>query len=78
MKRINLDEINLAIESVHILGDTIIIRWSSDIGFGEYVIHQFGKTQKFFAESECIDNNEDKAFGTKLLALWMKQIKVVG
>jgi len=74
MRKFDVNEINLAIEEVKIQKDTIIISWSSEIGFGEYVIRCSEDHQKFFAESECMDKDKDKSFGTKLLELWMEQI----
>ena len=33
--------------------------------------------RKWVAMSECMDRDEDKEFGKKLLALWMEQIQIV-
>ncbi len=82
MKNIDIDSIDLRVNEVTPCFGGIIIRWSSKIGFGEYTIYRrpangYPETLAWVAESETMDNMEDKSFGEKLLQLWMKQIIVV-
>ncbi len=86
MRKHNVNEINLKIESVHPFvrekTSGIFICWSSDIGFGEYVIISVpspfirGETD-WVAETECMDCMDDKDFGLKLMELWIQQIIVI-
>ena len=81
MRKHDVNSINLKIDEVVPCFGGIIIRWSADIGFGEYTIHRTpmpGKPDKILwvAESECMDSMDDTAFGEKLLQLWMKEIWV--
>lgn len=76
MRKHNVDEIHLSVDKVEIVNDTVIISWSSDIGFGEYEICWSEEVQEWCAYTECMDRDDDKAFGAKLLALWMEQIKI--
>ncbi len=87
MKKYNVDEIHLRIEEVQIHDKidkgVMLIRWSSDIGFGEYVISGVPKITnpekiQWLADTECMDSNDDKSFGRKLLELWLDQAWVVG
>lgn len=82
MRKHDVNSINLKIDEVVPCFGGIIIRWSSDIGFGEYTILRrpapgHPETIAWVAQSECMDDNEDKAFGEKLLQLWLKQVFVV-
>ena len=83
----DLNSINLKVENVEpfdlddVMG--LVIEWSSDIGFGKYTIIQeydvSTQTSKLFiADSEGMDNDDDKSFGKKLLELWMEQMLIVG
>ena len=82
MRKLDVDSINLKIDEVVPCFGGIIIRWSSNIGFGEYTIYRRPANNHpdlvaWVAESEHMDSFEDKAFGEKLLKLWMKQILVI-
>lgn len=82
MRKHDVNSINLKIDEVVPCFGGIIIRWSSDIGFGEYTIRRspapaHPESIVWVAESECMDSMTDTAFGEKLLQLWMKQILVV-
>ena len=61
----------------------IVIMWSSDIGFGQYTFSTRGSisdpnhSKMWVAESECMDDNTDQAFGRKLLQLWMDQVFII-
>ncbi|MBR3247128.1 MAG: hypothetical protein IKG03_01870 [Clostridiales bacterium] len=82
MKKEKVESINLRIDSVIPCWEGIIIRWSSDIGFGEYCITTDHNDQEkpeettWIADTECMDTNEHKALGEKLLQLWMEQIRI--
>ena len=82
MRKHDVDSINLKIDEVVPCFGGIIIRWSSDIGFGEYTIyrkpvHDSPGVLVWVAESETMDNMDDMAFGKKLFELWLERIWVV-
>lgn len=60
-------------------GDTdrggIIISWSGDIGFGEYVL-TLGDDMKLHGHSECMEKTEDKYFSKELFRLLHDMIVV--
>lgn len=51
------------------------INWSSDIGWGEYVVYKSGN--KWCADSETMDVNEDKEFISELMRLFIEQLNVM-
>ena len=82
MRKHNVDEINLKIDAIEVDSGDITIYWSSDIGFGQYsicgrMVKDHPEKTEWVAMSEYMDNNADKAFGEKLLKLWMEQIKII-
>ena len=82
MRKHDVNKINLQIDEVEMVCGGIVIYWSSDIGFGQYTIGTHlvegdPDNVEWVAESECMDKDDDKAFGAKLLSLWMEQIKIV-
>lgn len=44
-----------------------MIRWSGNIGFGEYTIYKDKKSGKWHADSECMDSTDDHWFLNLLL-----------
>lgn len=66
-------EINLSAYSVTPFSNEkfegILIKWDSDIGFGEYTIYRQSGTEQWYADSECMDSGEDKEFLRELLKL---------
>ncbi len=80
MNKIDIDNINLKITEVtgFYNGDNtgIIINWDSDIGFGEYTIYQSCTSNLCYIESECMDSDDDKSFGKKLLELLLEKAGV--
>lgn len=52
--------------------DYIIISWSGNIGFGEYTLYKV--KDKWFGDSECMDQGEDKDFLRYLLSKVADQI----
>lgn len=53
-----------------------IIKWDSDIGFGEYTIYKRTGTDEWYADSERMDSNADKAFVTELMRLFIEKLTI--
>lgn len=72
---------NLCIESFNTFATGrykgIEITWSSGARFGIYSIYMDLLDNKIYADSEKMDNNEDKEFITALLQELVKKIEVV-
>lgn len=51
----------------------IIIKWDSNIGFGEYTLFRDKRDGTLFADSESMDKDEDKSFLETLLMLALKK-----
>jgi hypothetical protein len=64
----NVDEINLEVRNIitHSSGG-IRIEWNSDLGFGQYDLQV--RDGRLVADSECMDQGEDKEFLRKLLSI---------
>lgn len=81
MKKYNINEINLEIEEIIPFCNTeasgVSFSWSSDIGFGEYVVYREHGSDKWVAKSEYMDFNDDKDFLKKLLEKFVEMIEVV-
>ena len=81
-RRFAVDEINLdAYEFEPFVNEKYIgfvIRWDSDIGFGEYTVykHVGSDDDKWYANSEHIDNNEDKSFIKELMKLFIEKLDI--
>ena len=54
-----------------------VIKWDSDIGFGEYIIYRSWDSDEWHADSEHMDKNEDKAFLKELLKLFIEKLDIV-
>jgi hypothetical protein len=54
-----------------------VIKWDSDIGFGEYTIYKKIDSDEWFADSEHMDNNEDKAFIKELMKLFIEKLNII-
>ena len=54
-----------------------IVRWSSDIGWGEYTVYKRAGTDVWVADSETMDKNEDKDFIKELMKLFIEQLQVL-
>lgn len=52
------------------------IRWDSEIGFGEYIIYKSIDSDEWHADSERMDSNEDKAFISELMRLFIDKITI--
>ncbi len=74
-RKTDINLINLTINEVLANNNAIKIRWSSDIGFGEYdiVINKDGSLTGF---SETMDINDDKEFLKKLLSIIVDKIDI--
>ena len=63
----NIDDYKVKVDDVLIHDNCIVIQWSGNIGFGEYTIWKDASNGKLQADSERMDNGEDKAFLELLL-----------
>lgn len=76
----NANDINLYIENfIPFINDKqsgFIIEWNSDIGFGEYTIYKSHNSDKWIADSECMDSNKDKDFINKLMSLFIEKLVI--
>lgn len=81
MRRHKVNEINLAIDEISPYSNSnyegFVIRWVSDIGFGEYTIFKKRGTNEWCADAETMDTNEDKDFIKELMRLFIEQITVL-
>ena len=70
-RRHNVNDIDLKVTNVWFGERLMLINWESNIGFGEYCIEwemdYNSSSQLLFADSECMDSNEDKDFLKLLL-----------
>ena len=79
-RRFSVDSINLEVYDVQPFvnerGSGIIISWDSNIGFGEYTIYKRVGSDEWCADSEHMDNNEDKDFIKELMKLFIEKLNV--
>ena len=79
-RKLEVDKINLdAYEFEPFVNEKytgVTIRWDSDIGFGEYTIYKGINSDKWCAESEHMDNNEDKSFIKELMKLFIESLDI--
>jgi hypothetical protein len=54
-----------------------VIKWDSDIGFGEYTIYQKIGEDEWHADSEYMDANYDKSFIKELMKLFIEKLDVI-
>ena len=52
------------------------INWISSIGFGTYCLYRAIGEKEWHADSEAMDDKDDKDFGRVLLGLWMDSIEI--
>lgn len=80
-RRFEVDKINLdAYEIKPFVNEKytgIVIKWDSDIGYGEYTIYKAVDSNKWLVDSEHMDNNEDKAFIKELLKQFVETLYVI-
>lgn len=77
-RRFEVDKINLdAYEFEPFVNEKftgVVIRWDSDIGFGEYTIYKAHDSNEWHADAETMDNNEDKRFVKELMRLFIGKL----
>lgn len=72
---LQIDDIEVSVSSN---GDIrIYMYWSSNIGFGEYALLYDKEQNAWFADSECMDSNDDKAFLTELMSKFIEKVEVI-
>lgn len=82
-RHLDVTKMNLKIEEVQPFSNEkyqgFKILWSGNIGFGEYTIYKDRKEKdaEWIADSECMDNKDDKAFITELMRIFIGQLKVM-
>lgn len=80
----NVKEIHLRVDDIKGYSNEVFngvtIYWSSDIGFGEYTIGKEPKDDsgKIYADSECMDSNDDKEFISELMRLLVNKLIITG
>lgn len=79
-RRFEVDSINLVAYEVEPFVNEkytgSVIRWDSDIGFGEYTIYKANGSSTWQADSEHMDSNNDKAFLKELLKLFVDKLDI--
>lgn len=80
-RRFEVNSINLDAYDIHpFVNDKFtgfVVKWDSDIGFGEYTIYKASDSDKWCAQSEHMDNNEDKDFIKELMKLFIEKLDIV-
>ena len=80
-RRFPVDSINLEVYDVQPFvnerSSGFVIKWGSDIGFGEYTIYKCTDSDEWRGDSEHMVNNEDKDFIRELMRLFTDQLNVV-
>lgn len=79
-RRIEVDKINLDAYDIEPFVNEkytgFVIKWDSDIGFGKYTIYKSADSDKWYGDSEYMDNNEDKDFLKELMKLFIEKLDV--
>lgn len=79
-RKLDVTEINLDAYDIEPFVNSkyvgFVIRWDSSIGFGEYTIYKKVGTDEWFADSEHMDNNADKAFITELMKVFIDKLTI--
>ena len=79
-RTLELDKINLDAYDIEPFVNSdyagFVIKWDSNIGFGEYTIYKKVGANEWFADSEHMDNNSDKAFITELTRLFIDKLTI--
>lgn len=71
--KVQVDDINTFFNDKYV---GFVIEWSGNVGFGEYTIYRSTKGSSWHADSECMDDNEDKSFLKKLFEDLIEQITI--
>lgn len=81
MRKHDVNEINLKIEDlIPFVNEDFfgfVVEWTSNIGWGEYTIYKNKDSNQWFANSEYMDNNEDKDFIKKLMELFIEKLMMI-
>lgn len=76
----DVTKINLSITSIEpFYNDSFngfVIRWKSNIGFGEYTVYNVTGSDGWYADSEYMDTNTDKAFIKELMRLFVEHLTI--
>lgn len=76
----NPKEIDLKIENIYPYSNAkwegFDIYWTSKIGFGTYNIYRSRDSNKWFADSEYMDSDNNKEFITELMRLFIETLKI--
>jgi hypothetical protein len=79
-RRLDITEINLDAYDIEPFVNSkyvgFVIKWDSSIGFGEYTIYKKVGADEWFADSEHMDNNADKAFITELMKVFIDKLTI--
>ena len=79
-RRFEVNSINLDAYDIHPFVNEkytgFVIKWDSDIGFGEYTIYKPIGSDEWYGDSEHMDNNEDKDFIKELMKLFIEKLIV--
>ena len=75
-----MNEIKVVVDDVEVFSNDeyqgIRISWSGSPGFGEYTIYRAKNSDKWYGDSECMDDNEDKSFLKKLFENFIEQMVI--
>ena len=78
----NPSDIHLQIESLRAFQNDqfsgLVVEWSSDIGFGQYTLYNPKDSSVWYADPECMDSDEDRAFIKELFKLIADGLKMEG
>lgn len=76
----DVTKINLDIHDIEPFSNSdfkgFVIKWKSNIGFGEYTIYKVADSDGWFADSEYMDTNADKAFITELMRTFIEHLTI--
>ena len=80
-RKYKLSEIHLQVDDVAPFVNEkysgFLIVWSSDIGFGTYMVYKPVGSDEWFGDSEYMDDDEDKEFISELMKLFINKMNVV-
>ena len=72
---LKIDDVTFKQSESNRVDGTMVINWSSSIGFGELTVIKKGNTLS--ASTESIDCNDDKEFIRKLMNLLVDKINII-
>ena len=81
MRRTPVSEHELKLDKIGTFANSrylgVVFEWSGNIGWGQYTIYREHYSDEWIAESEGMDEGEDKDFLRELLKQFADKIKVV-